>query len=175
MTDDALTSAEQAAKTDTLLVAVDDTPAALAGARFAVELARTAGLRVCAVAVIPKPPAAPHPPLQPQRESAPQPQRTAQNVLRYVETVANREAVPVECVVRTGEPALCVLDQAQVVGARIIVVGRSGRAGPGEPYVGSQTRHVLEFADCPVLVVPPPTVGATAALAHPFAGEQEYR
>jgi hypothetical protein len=35
------------------------------------------------------------------------------------------------------------------------VIGKSGGRRLGEPYVGSQTAHVLEFADRPVLVVPP--------------------
>jgi hypothetical protein len=36
----------------------------------------------------------------------------------------------------------------------VIVIGRSGGRRSGEPYVGSEVRHVLEFADQPVLVVP---------------------
>jgi nucleotide-binding universal stress UspA family protein len=30
------------------------------------------------------------------------------------------------------------------------------------PYVGSETEHVLEFTECPVLVVPAPPAGERA-------------
>ena len=53
-----------------------------------------------------------------------------------------------------GEPARGVLDEARAWQATLVVIGRSGRRGAGEPYMGRETRHVLEFAEQPVLVVP---------------------
>jgi nucleotide-binding universal stress UspA family protein len=38
----------------------------------------------------------------------------------------------------------------------LIVMAVSHRTGLRSPYVGSQTEHVLEFTECPVLVVPGP-------------------
>jgi nucleotide-binding universal stress UspA family protein len=55
-----------------------------------------------------------------------------------------------------GEPARHILTEARGWPADLIVIGKSGGRQLGEPYVGSQTAHVLEFADRPVLVVPPP-------------------
>ena len=49
---------------------------------------------------------------------------------------------------------LLALEQSRTWPADLIVLGRSDRPGPGEPYVGAETRRVLEFADRPVLVVP---------------------
>jgi hypothetical protein len=46
--------------------------------------------------------------------------------------------------------------KARVWGADLIVLGRSNLPGPGQPYVGSHTRQVLEFAERPVPVVPAP-------------------
>jgi hypothetical protein len=75
-------------------------------------------------------------------------------VLRYVAGPAGRAKTPIEAIRLDGEPAPAILEQARVWSADLIVIGRSGSPGPGKrPYVGSETRHVLEFADVPVLVV----------------------
>jgi len=79
---------------------------------------------------------------------------SATAVLRYVEALARRASVPLETVRLDGEPAARVLEQSRAWPADLIVLGRSDRPGPGEPYVGAGTRRVLEFADRPVLVVP---------------------
>ncbi|HET8683969.1 MAG TPA: universal stress protein, partial [Micromonosporaceae bacterium] len=68
--------------------------------------------------------------------------------------LADRAGVPVETVQVDGEPAARVLAQARAWRADLVVLGRSDRPGVGEPYVGGHTRHVLEFAEQPVLVVP---------------------
>lgn len=122
----------------TILVAVDDTPAALAGARLAVELATTLHAEVHAVAVVP----------------ASQPDAPT-SVLDYVRRLAEEADVPVATTRRAGDAAPRILAEAGSVGADVIVLGRSGRSGLGQPYIGSQTREVLEFADVPVVVVPP--------------------
>jgi nucleotide-binding universal stress UspA family protein len=60
----------------------------------------------------------------------------------------------VDAVVRAGEPFRQILEEAHTWHADLIVVAVSRRVGLRSPYVGSQTEHVLEFAECPVLVVP---------------------
>jgi nucleotide-binding universal stress UspA family protein len=130
-----------------ILLAVDDSPAALAAARVAIDLAACAGATVRVLTVftddrVPQPPG--------RREQA------AASVLRYVAGWAQRAAVPVEDARLTGEPAACILDEATGWSADLIVVGRAGSSGAGAPYIGGQTRRVLEFAEIPVLVVPPP-------------------
>jgi len=47
-----------------------------------------------------------------------------------------------------------VLAAATQWGADLIVMGRSDKRPTGRPYVGSQTEHLLEFTDTPVVVVP---------------------
>jgi nucleotide-binding universal stress UspA family protein len=46
------------------------------------------------------------------------------------------------------------VDRADEWDADLIVVGRSDLRRPGQPYVASQTEHVLEFTRLPVVVVP---------------------
>lgn len=121
-----------------MLVAVDDTAAALAGARLAVQLAAPLHAEVHAVAVVPAAPA-----------------DVPSGVLDYVRKLAEEAGVPVHTAERVGPAAPRILTEARSVGADVIVLGRSGRSGLGQPYIGSQTREVLEFADVPVIVVPP--------------------
>jgi nucleotide-binding universal stress UspA family protein len=138
----------------TIVAAVDDSPASLAAASLALEVGRATGATVHAVAVaIPEaePLAAGHP--------DPDGEHTARTVLRYVAHLAATAGCPLVTAQRTGPVAAQVLQYARDVGADVIVVGRSARHGIGEPYVGSQARHVLEFAECAVIVVPPPPLG----------------
>ena len=136
-------------KISTILVAVDDSPASLAAAELAAGLASALGATMHAVAVTPLPARAPG-------HRSPVPQSTGNGLLRYVGRIGERAHLTVVPAALSGQPALQVLAHAREVGADLIVVGRSARHRVGEPYVGSQTRHVLEFADCAVLVVPPP-------------------
>jgi nucleotide-binding universal stress UspA family protein len=84
--------------------------------------------------------------------TAPAPPATP--ALRYVARLAEHAGVGCETAEITGEVTESVLDQARSAGAKLIVIGRSSRHDAGHPYVGSHTRHVLEFSDIPVLVVP---------------------
>jgi nucleotide-binding universal stress UspA family protein len=59
----------------------------------------------------------------------------------------------VETDLLTGDVGPAVLDAARAWSADLVIVGRAGRRKSGEPYVGAQTRHVLESAEQPVLVV----------------------
>ena len=46
----------------------------------------------------------------------------------------------------SGPVGWAVLDEARSWPADLVIIGRAGRWHSGEPYVGAQTRHVLEFA-----------------------------
>ena len=83
--------------------------------------------------------------------------RSETAVLDHVRATARRAGVDVETGLLSGEPGRAVLDEARRWSADVVVVGKSARSAGGEPYVGTVTRHVLEFSEQPVLVVPPPT------------------
>jgi nucleotide-binding universal stress UspA family protein len=133
-----------------VLVAVDDTPAAFAGARLAIDLARLAGATVDVVAVVPT--SGPAQEQDAQRLGRLEQALTA--ALTHVARAAAEAGVPVRTTLRRGDPASGILDRAREAGADIVVIGRSGRPRPGQPFLGSQTRRVLEFAETPVVVVP---------------------
>ncbi len=123
---------------DRVVVAVDDSGPALAAAEFAIEIALTRPIELHFVTV---------------RE----PGRDAEAVLRHVEALATKSGVMANTTVcEDGYPFDALLGVAARWGANLIVMGRSDMRRPGARYVGSQTEHLLEFTDIPVLVVPSP-------------------
>jgi nucleotide-binding universal stress UspA family protein len=135
-----------------LLLAVDDSPAALAAARLAIELA--AGWRATIRAVTVPADHVSAPRLGDPEEAIRRGTRSAEAVLGHVRTLATAARVPVEALLLSGTPARCVLEQARSWPADLIVIGRADPDEPGQPYVGGVTQHVLEFTAVPVLVVP---------------------
>ncbi|MFE0465316.1 universal stress protein [Kitasatospora sp. NPDC058965] len=85
-----------------------------------------------------------------------EPDRLAAKVL--AETVAreagDRPAVPVTQLVLPGPAAAALLRQAE--GAELLVVGSRGLGGFAGVLLGSVSRHVVEHAPCPVVVVRAP-------------------
>ena len=137
-----------------ILLAVDDSPDSLAATRLAVELALGLGARLRAVhvradhqfeAAIE---AATGSPVGVRRDEA------EASLLARVAALAQGRGVVVETVLLAGRVEVALLQAARDWGADLVVIGKSGRAAVGEPYVGSLTRHVLEFAEQPVLVTP---------------------
>ena len=75
-------------------------------------------------------------------------------VLDHVTRRAAQAGIEADTVSLAGQPARCILDEARTWVADLIVMGRSDLPGTGQPYVGGEVQHVLEFAEQPVLVVP---------------------
>ena len=75
-------------------------------------------------------------------------------LLARVAGLAEAADVAAETRLLRGPVGRAVLEEAHAWPADLVVIGRAGRWHSGEPYVGAQTRHVLEFAAVPVLVVP---------------------
>lgn len=140
-----------------ILVAVDDSPAALAAARAAIDVAVRAGadLRFVHVtsdgellrALADR-----------GRDSqlASRRNKAAVALLDHVRAEAERAGIQAETQHVEGDPAAIVLAEVSDWGADLLVIGRSDIRGAGRPYVGTVTRHVLELVDVPVLVVPRP-------------------
>lgn len=120
-----------------ILVAIDDSAPALAAANFAIELARTLSAKLNFVTVT---------------ETG----RDPEIVLRHVTTLASSVGIPatVTAVDDGTHPFEALLATALRWDADIVIMGRSDKRPTGRPYVGSQTEHLLEFTDVPVVVVP---------------------
>jgi nucleotide-binding universal stress UspA family protein len=139
-----------------VLVAVDDSAGGLAALRFGVQLAHELGATLRAVTVVgggqvPAGLDRGDTQLDARRQAA------ADAVLRHATELAQASGVPAEMSKAQGTVADLVLAEARGWPADLVVLGRSREAGVGAPFIGGQTRLVLEFTDVPVLVVPPPS------------------
>jgi nucleotide-binding universal stress UspA family protein len=140
---------------DRILVAVDDSPAALAAVHVAVALAAGTGACLRFVNVLGDGDLVRAlTTLERDGELEARRRRAAASLLRHVDAEADRAGVESQTVGLEGEPAALLLAQARDWAADLIVMGRSDARRPGHAYVGTVTRHVLEFSERPVLVVP---------------------
>lgn len=141
-----------------ILLAVDDSAPALAAARTGVELAATCGARVRAVTVLTDGRIAEQLARTAGHDDSlatiARQSQTADAVLRHVARLAADADVPCETAKLDGEVAQRILQEADSWPADLVVIGRSDIGKPGQPYIGSHTRHVLEFAEQAVIVVP---------------------
>jgi nucleotide-binding universal stress UspA family protein len=140
-----------------VLVAVDDSPAALAAARAGIDFAvgvrahlrfvhvTSDGEVLRALADRGR-----------DNQLATRRNKAAVALLHHVGAEAERAGIRAETKQLNGDPAAMVLAEASDWGADLLVIGRSDVRGAGRPYVGTVTRHVLELVDIPVLVVPRP-------------------
>ncbi|MDP2775113.1 MAG: universal stress protein [Nocardioides sp.] len=140
-----------------ILVAVDDSPAALAAVHVAVDLAASTGARLRFVHVIGDGELiGALASLGHDGEMAATRGSAAESLLRHVTAEAQRAGVPAEWDSLTGAPAAVLLGVARYWEADLVVIGRSDVRRAGRAYVGTVTRGVLEFSEVPVLVVPVP-------------------
>lgn len=145
-----------------ILVAVDDSPAGLAASRLAIETAAAhrATLRIVTVVAdgaveLAIAAAGPAPGLHERRISS------GLAFLQHVARAAEQAGVTFELrQLEADDVAAAVLDEARAWAADLVVIGRSRRHHAGDPYIGSDARQVLEFAEQPVLVAPPPNRAA---------------
>jgi nucleotide-binding universal stress UspA family protein len=64
-----------------------------------------------------------------------------------------RDAISAETRVRTGSPALEIIQAAKEIGVDLIIISTHGRTGLKHALIGSVAEHVVRRAPCPVLVV----------------------
>jgi nucleotide-binding universal stress UspA family protein len=139
-----------------ILLAVDDSPGSLAATRLAVALASGLGARLRAVHV-----AVDHELSEAVQAASgrsgveARTSRSRQSLLGRVAAMAEAAGVEAQTALLPGAVAPAILETARNWRADLVVMGRSSWPVSGEPYVGARTRHVLEFADQPVVVVPP--------------------
>ena len=80
------------------------------------------------------------------------------------------ELLPVETVVRTGEPAGEILAVCREQEADLLVMSTHGRSGPARWILGSVTESVLRHATLPMLVVPASGVRTAAGVPGEIGG-----
>lgn len=137
------------------LLVVDDSAAALHAARVAIDLAAATHGTLTLVTVVED-----HV-LDAQLRAAAIPDaagrraRGAMAMVNRVAALAAHQGVPAETEVLSGHGAEQVLAAVGRCGADVIVVAREPRLPAGSRPPPVNVEHLLEFADKPVLVVPP--------------------
>lgn len=137
-------------ETGRLLVCVDGSRASLEAARLTVDLAKRWHSLVRALYVVELKEldgSADHDAASRLRESA-------RAILSRIAGIGAKDGVNVEQSVLEGVPFEVILDVARDWKADLIIMGRTGRTGPGRALLGSEAERVLEFSDRPVLIVP---------------------
>ncbi|HUZ88588.1 MAG TPA: universal stress protein [Candidatus Acidoferrales bacterium] len=75
-------------------------------------------------------------------------------ILAHVAEMGAAAGVAVVQGLLEGVPFDAIIDDARAWKADLIIMGRTGRTGPGRALLGSEAERVLEFTDRPVLIVP---------------------
>lgn len=148
--------------TKRILLAIDQSPRADAVAAIAADTARGAHATVRLLHVAPEPSAVQD---AHGRVVVYADQETESLISEGVDFLRTLEVhfsgVPVESVVRFGEPVAQILDEAEAFRADLIVVGTAGRSGIGRVLLGSVAERVFGRATVPVMLVRPPASAAT--------------
>jgi len=137
-------------ETGRLLVCVDGSRASLEAARVAIDLARRWGSQLRAVYVVENA----------EVDGSPEADLTARlresgrAILSRIAAIGGEQGVNVVQGLLEGVPFDTILDDARGWKADIVIMGRTGRTGPGRALLGSEAERVLEFTDRPVLIVP---------------------
>ena len=139
---------------ETVVVGVDGSEASGVALEYAVEEAarRKGALRVVSAWTLPVV-------AQPEMIAAPEIVDALQAEAELIidEAVARarelQPEVPSEGVILAGSAGDLLVQEGQ--GAAVIVVGRRGRGALAGLLLGSVSRHVVDHAPCPVIVVPP--------------------
>jgi nucleotide-binding universal stress UspA family protein len=63
------------------------------------------------------------------------------------------DEISLETLVRSGSPAVEIIDVAKRLPADLIVISTHGRTGLKHVFLGSVAEHVVRHAPCPALVV----------------------
>lgn len=133
-----------------LLVCVDGSRASLEAARVGIELAAGWHSEVRAVYVVETS----------ENDGAPDPalvarlRESGRAILSRIAGIGAAKGVKVVQELLEGEPFDAILGDARTWHADMIVMGRTGRTGPGRALLGSAAERVLEFTERPVLIVP---------------------
>ncbi len=147
-----------------ILLAIDQSPRADAVATIAAETARGAHAAVRLLHVAPEPSEVHDGQGRVVVYADQESESLSSDGLDFLRGLeAHFVGVPVESVVRFGEPVARILDEAEAFGADLIVVGTTVRSGIGRVLLGSVAERVFSKAPVPVMLVRPSAQGARSA------------
>ena len=138
-----------------IMVAVDGSDGSRKAARFAIELARGENARLVLLSVLERPTLVPFGPLDGFAFTPMESEEQLSAVQKMLDEIGHE--LPhgqVEKRVEFGSPAEVIVEQAEKLGADLIVLGSRGHGPVGRWLVGSTTDRVVHHSRTPVTVVP---------------------
>ena len=135
-----------------VLLSLDGRRASEAALPVAVDLAHDSGGDLYVLRVV----EAPAPSVEGGVRHAAAVQRAERHLAATRARLARDGVDAVSTAVWYGSPAAAIVKAAELIGADVIVMARSGRAGAPRALVGSVVERVLRGTKCPVLVIAPP-------------------
>jgi Universal stress protein UspA and related nucleotide-binding proteins len=145
--------------TGRLLVCVDGSRASLEAARVGIDLAKRWNSQLRAVYVV----ETAELDGSPDVDLAARLRESGRAILSRITDMGIEKGVKVVQALLEGIPFDVILDDARAWQADVIIMGRTGRTGPGRALLGSEAERVLEFTDRPVLIVPTLQVATTSS------------
>jgi nucleotide-binding universal stress UspA family protein len=139
-----------------ILVATDGSKYSEAAAKEAVNMAKSCGANLVVVTAVHAESSAPLDIVSSQMQKdliAGKEMTAAENSIRFVKELAEKEQVKTEAYIYAGSPADVIIHTAGEKKADLIVVGSHGRTGLDRILLGSVAERIIGTADCATLVV----------------------
>jgi nucleotide-binding universal stress UspA family protein len=138
-----------------ILVAVDGSEGSRKAARFAIDLARSANARLVLLSVLERPTIVPFGPLDGFAFSGMESQEQLSAVRKMLDEIGHElPPAQVDKRVEFGTPAEVIVEQADKLGADLVVLGSRGHGPVGRWLLGATTDRVVHHSRAPVTVVP---------------------
>lgn len=137
-----------------IIAALDGSESSKKAAQFASDLARSTGARLVLLSVLEQPTLVPFGPLDAYAFGKKEAEEQLTNVRAMLDSISH-ELPPerVEKRVEFGVPADVIVDQADLLGADLIVLGSRGHTPAQRFLLGSVSDRVVHHARVPVTVV----------------------
>ena len=139
-----------------ILVATDGSTYSEAAAKEAVSMTKSCGANLAVVTAVHAEASAPLDIISSQMQKdliAGGEMAAAENGIRFVKDLAEKEQIKTEAYIYAGSPAEVIIHAAKEKKADVIVVGSHGRTGLERLFMGSVAERVIGTADCATLVV----------------------
>ncbi|MGD6809125.1 MAG: universal stress protein [Candidatus Bathyarchaeia archaeon] len=78
---------------------------------------------------------------------------SGQGYVNYIVNLAEKQGIAVESIVTEGKPFEQIVNLAKTKNVDLIVMGTTGRRSTDRILIGSVTQRVIEYSNCPVLVI----------------------
>jgi len=147
-----------------VLAATDFSATADAALDWAVELARQQGARVELIHAVTVPPSMPGFTPSTGLDFEADLRRGAETRLAETASRVREKGAEVAAFLAPGTPSQVIVDRAEKVSAKAIVIGTRGLTGLRHLLLGSTTQRVVHAARCPVLTVHPGDLGKHRAI-----------